>query len=86
MGPFSIKKKIHNLAYEIKIPYSLGIHQVISVIHLEQAPKDTSNRQVQVSDCELNENKYPFEVDIILAKHFKEISKYLPSFANVLLL
>lgn len=30
--------------------------------------------------------KYPFEVDIIQAKHFNEISQYLPSFANVLVL
>ena len=46
------------------------------MVHLEQAPEDEWNRQVTVADCELDESKYPFEVDAILDKKFKQISKH----------
>ena len=44
MGLFKILKKVHKLAYEIDMPKSLGIHPVISVVHLEQAPEDIWDR------------------------------------------
>lgn len=75
MGPFPIIKKVHDLAYHIDVPTSLGIHPVISVVHLEQAPEDNWNQQVRVMDCELKEAKYPFEVEEILDKKFKNISQ-----------
>ena len=40
MGLFTIKKRMHELAYKINIPDSLIIHPVISVIHLKQALKN----------------------------------------------
>lgn len=78
MGPFKILKKVHELAYEIDVPESLGIHPVISVVHLEQAPEDIWDRQVQVVECEVEEAKYPFKVDEILDKKFRQISQEDP--------
>ena len=42
MGPFRIKSRVGDLAYEIELPPDLqDIHPVISVAHLEQAPDDS---------------------------------------------
>ena len=60
MGPFLIRKKVHNLAYEVDIPDSLNIPPVTSVIHLEQAPKNTWNRQIDPSfRLRIEQNQIP---------------------------
>jgi hypothetical protein len=38
-GPFKIVKKIGRLAYELDLPPSWKVHRVISVAHLQPAPK-----------------------------------------------
>ena len=43
-GPFPIKQKIGNLAYELQLPKQMShMHPIISVIHLEPAPPDPYN-------------------------------------------
>nr|OMP83046.1 Retrovirus-related Pol polyprotein from transposon gypsy [Diplodia seriata] len=39
IGPFAISRKVGNLAYELQIPSEWRIHPVISVAHLEPAPR-----------------------------------------------
>lgn len=34
-GPFSIKRKVNNLAYKLELSESIHIHPVILVVHLE---------------------------------------------------
>ena len=46
-GPFPIKRKVGNLAYELQLPKRMSrMHPIISVIHLEPAPPDPYNRTV----------------------------------------
>ena len=44
LKPFSIKRKISDLAYELTLFSFMKIHSVISVIHLDQTRKDTFER------------------------------------------
>lgn len=43
-GPFKIKRKVNDLAYELELPDSMHIHPIISVAHLEQHVPDDWNR------------------------------------------
>ena len=46
-GPFPIKQKIGNLAYELQLPKRMSrIHPIISVIHLEPALPDPYNQTI----------------------------------------
>ena len=45
VGPFTIKRKVNKLAYELDLPKRMKIHPIISIAHLEQAPDDPFNRQ-----------------------------------------
>ena len=40
VGPFTIKRKVNKLAYELDLPKRMKIHPIISIAHLEQAPDD----------------------------------------------
>lgn len=44
MGPYPIKQKIGELAYELDLPTHTRIHPVISCIHLEQYQEDPYQR------------------------------------------
>jgi len=46
LGPFPIKRRVGELAYELDLPPHLKIHPVISVIHLEQAYDDEYGRTI----------------------------------------
>ncbi|RMZ86659.1 hypothetical protein DV736_g6115, partial [Chaetothyriales sp. CBS 134916] len=37
VGPFRVKRKVSNVAFELELPPDMGIHPVISCIHLEPA-------------------------------------------------
>lgn len=43
VGPFKVKRKIGNLAYELDIPTTWSIHPVFSVAMLEPAPTPTAD-------------------------------------------
>ena len=44
LGPFPIKRKVGDLAYELALSPSMKIHFVISVIHFEQARENNFER------------------------------------------
>lgn len=46
MGPYPIKRRVGELAYELELPAHTKIHPVISCIHLEQYVEDPYQRQI----------------------------------------
>ena len=48
VGPFTIIRKVGNLAYELDIPKNWKIHPTISVTHLELAKEDSYSRSMPV--------------------------------------
>jgi RNase H-like domain found in reverse transcriptase/Reverse transcriptase (RNA-dependent DNA polymerase)/Integrase zinc binding domain/Chromo (CHRromatin Organisation MOdifier) domain len=46
MGPYPIKRRIGELAYELDLPAHTRIHPVISCIHLEQYVEDPYQREI----------------------------------------
>ncbi|EED12068.1 hypothetical protein TSTA_001390 [Talaromyces stipitatus ATCC 10500] len=69
MGPFPIKRRVGNLAYKIDLPLGLHIHPIISVIHLEQAPKDEWERSIITTILQdVHQIRLPFKVKEILDK------------------
>lgn len=49
VGPFIIKRKIGELAYELDLPPTMAIHPVISIAQLEPAPKGSDPFQREYS-------------------------------------
>ncbi|KZZ86573.1 Ribonuclease H-like protein [Ascosphaera apis ARSEF 7405] len=39
-GPFEVKRRVTPLAYELALPANMKVHPVVSVAHLEPAPKE----------------------------------------------
>lgn len=78
-GPFTVKRNIRNLAYELDIPREFRcIHPVISVTHLEPAPKvDPYGREYpEPGPLEMKgdtEDFKSFEVKKLLAKRTVKI-------------
>ncbi|RAO67921.1 uncharacterized protein BHQ10_003933 [Talaromyces amestolkiae] len=76
IGPFPIKRRIGNLAYELELPPDLSIHPVISVIHLEQAPEDEWDRPVTTTiPEEVHQIRLPFEIDQVIDKKPRPIQQ-----------
>ena len=75
MGPFKIKRRVGELAYELDLPEDIKIHPVISVIHLEQASDDPWGRQVSAPPTELEQLLMPYEVEGILEKKLRQVGK-----------
>lgn len=46
LGPFPIRRKVSDLAYELILPSHMRLHPVISVIHLEPHETDDFNRHL----------------------------------------
>lgn len=42
IGPFLIKRRVGNLAYELELPPTMKIHPVVSVAQLEPMPEDSN--------------------------------------------
>jgi hypothetical protein len=54
-GPYTVKRKVGKLAYELDLPSHMKIHPVISVVHLEPAVNDPYERTApQVQPIEVN--------------------------------
>jgi hypothetical protein len=49
VGPFPIPNKVDNLAYELKLPSSMKMQPVVSVIYLKQAKEDNCERETTVA-------------------------------------
>lgn len=67
-GPFSIKKKIGKLAFELDLPNHMKIHPVISCIHLEPATEDPFNRELPPPAPILVDGEERYLIDRILRK------------------
>ena len=84
VGPFTVKKSVGRLAYELDIPREFGkIHPVISVTHLEPAPDEADpwNRQhPEPGPVEMEgdtEELKSFDVERIVNKKVSKIGKNL---------
>ena len=74
IDPFSIKKKIKNLVYELKFLRSMKIHLVISVIHLKQAREDDFEKKTtSASSGSVIVNEAPqWVVDRVVEKKIRD--------------
>lgn len=46
VGPFRIVQKVSSLAYKLELPETMRIHDVVSIVHLEQATPDPYGRVI----------------------------------------
>lgn len=68
-GPFPIKRRVGELAYELELPSHLKIHPVISVIHLEQAYDDEYGRTIPPPSPLIVDGREEHEIErIVTAK------------------
>ena len=74
-GPFTIKRKVGNLAYELDLPPRIKIHPVVSVSQLEpkQPGDDPFNRTAYTEPPPVEGDSY--EVEAILAKRVNRSTK-----------
>ena len=74
LGPFKIRRKIGNLAYELELPNNMKIHPVVSVIHLEQAKEDGFDREdpaTQVPGPIIVDGKPQYVVEKLLRREIR---------------
>ena len=67
-GPYKIVNKISDLAYELKLPDTMKIHPIISVIHLEQFVNDPYNRVIPKPQPVLIDDEEKWIIEKIVCK------------------
>ena len=68
MGPYRIKRRVGELAYELELPASTHIHPVISCIHLEQFEPDSFKRMIPPPAPILVEGEEEFVVERLVGQ------------------
>lgn len=67
-GPFTVKRKVGKVAFELDLPESFKIHPVISCIHLEPTREDPFDRQAPPPPPVVVEGEERYLIDRILKK------------------
>lgn len=67
-GPFTVKRRVSKVAFELDLPEHFKIHPVISCIHLEPALEDPYNRQPPPPAPVIVDGEERYIIDRILKK------------------
>lgn len=75
---FVIKRKVDNLAYELKLSSHMKIHNVISIKHLKQVNSDALRRDVSISSSIKHKEEKLYVIEKIVRRGIKDDeSKYI---------
>lgn len=78
-GPFTIKRKVGNLAYELNLPPTMKIHPVISVAHLDPAPRSADPfgreppRSGPISEADAGGFSDVYEIQSLLSRRHRTV-------------
>jgi len=78
VGPFQVIERIGRLAYRLKLPPTMSIHDVVSVVHLEPATgpeEDPYGRHTEAPPPIVVDNEEEWEIDRLLRKRQRRFGK-----------
>jgi hypothetical protein len=78
VGPFEVTEKIGRLAYRLKLPPTMAIHNVVSVVYLEPATApdaDPYGRYAMVPPPIVVDNEDEWEIEKLLRKRQRRFGR-----------